>query len=64
MEGAIARAMSATPQDYEGQNLRLLCNDFEDWASTLQAGGQYDQTLTRTIVKNVLKSKDLLAPYT
>ena len=55
---------AATPMDFAGQNVRELCNHFEDWSSTLRAGGQFDHFLTRTMVKNVLKSKDLPAPFT
>ena len=50
--------------DHAGQNVRLLCNQFEDWGGSLRAGGQYDHALTRTMIKNVLKSTDLPAPYT
>ena len=55
---------SSTPMQFEGQNVRELCDKFEDLASTLRAGGQYNHALTRTMIKNVLKSKDLPAPYT
>ena len=54
---------AATPADYPGQNIRSLCNDFEDWGSILKRGGHYDHFLTRTMVKNVLESKDLPSPY-
>ena len=55
---------NANLKSYIGQNVRLLCNDFEDWGATLLAGGQYDHSLTRTMIKIVLESKDLPAPYT
>ena len=55
---------AAPPMDFAGQNVRELCNHFEDWSSTLRAGGQFDDFLTRTMVKNILKSKDLPAPFT
>ena len=55
---------AATPMDYPGQNVRSLCNDYEDWGSILKRGGQYDHSLSRMMVKNVLKSTDLPAPYT
>ena len=54
---------AASPIDYPGQNIRFLCQDYEDWAKTLQQGGQDDHALTRTMVKNVLKSKDLPPTY-
>ena len=50
--------------DHAGQNVRLLCNQFQDWVSSLRAGVQYDHSLTRSMIKNVLKSTDLPAPYT
>ena len=55
---------AASPKDYAGQNIRSLCDRYEDWGSTLRSGGQYDHSLTRIMIKNVLKSKDLPAPYT
>ena len=54
---------SALPTDYPGQNVRSLCQDFGDWGKALQQGGQYDHSLTRVMVKNVLKSKDLPSTY-
>ena len=55
---------AASPKDYAGQNTHSLCDRYEDWGSTLPSGGQYDHSLTRIMIKNVLKSKDLPAPYT
>ena len=50
-------------RDYSGQNVRQLCEDMEDLAAQLKAGGQYDHQLTRTMVKIVLKSNDLPSTY-
>ena len=54
---------SASLKGYTGQDVRRLCNDLEDWAITLRAGGQYDHSLTRTMIKTVLESDDLPSVY-
>ena len=48
-----SKIRNANLKTYIGQNVRLLCNDYEDWAATLRAGGQYDHFLTRTMIKTV-----------
>ena len=58
-----SKIRSANLKEYAGQDVRRLCNDFEDWGITLRAGGQYDHSLTRTMIKIILKSDDLPNPY-
>ena len=48
-----SKIRNANLKTYIEQNVRLLCNDYEDWAATLRAGGQYDHFLTRTMIKTV-----------
>ena len=54
---------SGTLTKYAGQDVRALTDDYVDWATNLQAAGQYDHTLTRTMVRNVMRSNDLPAQY-
>ena len=50
------KSRNASLKDYTGEDVRRLCNNLEDWAVTLRAGGQYDHSLTRTMIKIVLDS--------
>ena len=54
---------ATTLAKYAGQNLRELTDDYVDWATNLAASGQYDHSLTRTMVRNILRSNDLPAQY-
>ena len=54
---------STTLTKYQGQDVRALTDDYVDWATNLQAAGQYEHTLTRTMVRNVMRSNDLPAQY-